>query len=535
MHRNYFTLYHAAGELHERLAGGFVFEIHSAEKNELTISFVTATGEHLQVVIVSRIPELSMFTREGLSRKKRGSATLLPGVQEREVAGVEMSPFDREILVRLAGGDTIVLRLYSPEANIFLAGGGTVADTCRSRNILPGQPYDESCGQSEPGILRQLELLAEDKARFIEHHPLPLPGFDRTMLRCLAERAGETGDPEALFRAFRDLFYELLDPLTQTGRTTEGKPLFSILHNPLPDTTPCSSVLEGLNRYSWSMRDWLRTKQARGELENRLLRQLRKTERELQEFDPEALVLKAGEDETLGHLLMGALRLERNEPGSITVPDIFNPGSADITIALKPECSLAENAAEYFRKAAKTRGKCATMMQRRSGLEKRKSRLESLLGELGTLCSPKAVRAFVDEYREELRESGRPARNAASRTSAPFRSVRLSASATLYIGKNAKNNDQLTFTFAKPNDIWLHARGSAGSHCVLRGVSMQHRDEIRKAAEIAARYSAAKHSELVPVMYTLKKYVRRSRHLPPGQVKVEREEVILVQPARDEP
>ena len=59
---------------------------------------------------------------------------------------------------------------------------------------------------------------------------------------------------------------------------------------------------------------------------------------------------------------------------------------------------------------------------------------------------------------------------------------------------------------------------------------MQHLDEIKKAAEIAAWYSSAKHSELVPVLYTLKKYVRHGKNLPLGQVIVEREKVLFVKP-----
>ncbi|NTV97901.1 MAG: DUF814 domain-containing protein, partial [Chlorobiaceae bacterium] len=116
---------------------------------------------------------------------------------------------------------------------------------------------------------------------------------------------------------------------------------------------------------------------------------------------------------------------------------------------------------------------------------------------------------------------------------APFRSVCISPKATLLIGKNAENNDRLTFGHARPDDIWLHARGTSGSHCVLKGSGMDHLDEIKTAAAIAAWHSSAKHSELVPVIYTLKKYVRSSKKLAKGQVIVERENVLFVRPSRE--
>ena len=70
MIRNYFTLYHAAMELHERLCGGYVVEIYSQDKNELRLSFIDGTGVHMQIVVVTHTPLLSFFIREGVSKKK---------------------------------------------------------------------------------------------------------------------------------------------------------------------------------------------------------------------------------------------------------------------------------------------------------------------------------------------------------------------------------------------------------------------------------------------------------------------------------
>lgn len=545
MHRNYFTLYHTAMELHARLAGGFVFEIHSQQKNELTLSFITPAGEHLQVIMVLRLPELCLFTREGINRRKRQSANLLQDACEREVHGVSMSPCDREILISLSGDCTLVLRLFGASANAFLVTEEwVIADACIAGKSLAGTAYRDKADLSSPDIIRELERLSQQKERFFalvgntegskpQLAPGSLPGFDQAMLRTLSERAGESGDPEHLFDAFSDMFYELLDPMPQTGRTPEGKPLFSILHRPLPESAGYASVLEGLNRYSSAMWSWLHAIRERGEFETKLRQQLRKIEKELQEYDPGMLAGKADEYQTRGHLLMGALSFERSLPDIITVPDIFHPDQPDISISLKPELSLSDNAAEYFRKAAKTREKLGTMERRKTEQEERKALLESLSGEITALLSPKEVKQFLETRRSELRRTGIKPAKTASGISSRFRTVKLTASATLYIGKNATNNDLLTFSFARPNDIWLHARGCSGSHCVLRGVTLQQKDEIRKAAEYAARYSAAKHSGLVPVMYALKKHVRRSKRLAPGQVMLEREAVIMVHPATE--
>ena len=79
----------------------------------------------------------------------------------------------------------------------------------------------------------------------------------------------------------------------------------------------------------------------------------------------------------------------------------------------------------------------------------------------------------------------------------------------------------------------MHARGVSGVHVVLR---LPHRNAapgtalIRQAASIAAWFSKARGSNLVPVMVTERKYVRKSKGAPPGAVTVERETVLLVEP-----
>jgi predicted ribosome quality control (RQC) complex YloA/Tae2 family protein len=99
------------------------------------------------------------------------------------------------------------------------------------------------------------------------------------------------------------------------------------------------------------------------------------------------------------------------------------------------------------------------------------------------------------------------------------------------VGKNAANNDLLTIRYAHKNDLWLHAKDVSGSHVVIKQQSQTFPIAvITYAAQLAAYYSKLKGSTLVPVSYTLKKYVRKPKGMEPGQVIVDREEVILVEP-----
>ncbi|MFA3781928.1 NFACT RNA binding domain-containing protein [Melioribacteraceae bacterium 4301-Me] len=114
-----------------------------------------------------------------------------------------------------------------------------------------------------------------------------------------------------------------------------------------------------------------------------------------------------------------------------------------------------------------------------------------------------------------------------------FRHFVIDGAYHLFVGKDSKSNDVLTTRFAKQNDYWFHARGYTGSHVVLRVDNPKSgipKSVIKNAASVAAFYSKAKTSSLVPVSYTLKKFVRKNKKLEVGQVIIEREEVILAKP-----
>jgi len=100
------------------------------------------------------------------------------------------------------------------------------------------------------------------------------------------------------------------------------------------------------------------------------------------------------------------------------------------------------------------------------------------------------------------------------------------------VGRGARFNDDLTFRHSSPGDVWLHARQTAGAHVILRwqGEGKPPARDLEEAATLAALHSKARTSGSVPVAWTLRKYVRKPRKSPPGQVTIEREETVFVVP-----
>jgi predicted ribosome quality control (RQC) complex YloA/Tae2 family protein len=101
----------------------------------------------------------------------------------------------------------------------------------------------------------------------------------------------------------------------------------------------------------------------------------------------------------------------------------------------------------------------------------------------------------------------------------------------LLIGKNSRQNEEVTFHQATANDIWLHARGVPGAHVIIKSGGREiPRSTIEQAARLAAYYSQARGTTTAPVDYTLQKHVRHMKGGGPGMVIYEREKTIHVAP-----
>ncbi len=114
--------------------------------------------------------------------------------------------------------------------------------------------------------------------------------------------------------------------------------------------------------------------------------------------------------------------------------------------------------------------------------------------------------------------------------SGPFRRFTSSDGLAIYVGRNARENEELTHKFARGDDLWLHARGAPGSHVLVRmekGASPPP-DSLRDAATLALLYSDLKKSGKGEVMYTRKKWVKKAKGQAQGAVIVTQEKSLFV-------
>lgn len=103
---------------------------------------------------------------------------------------------------------------------------------------------------------------------------------------------------------------------------------------------------------------------------------------------------------------------------------------------------------------------------------------------------------------------------------------------TILIGKNSRQNEEVTFHQATSQDMWLHARGVPGSHVIIKAAGREiPQSTLDEAASLAAWYSQARGITNAAVDYTLQRHVRHMKNGGPGMVIYEREHTLYVKPS----
>jgi predicted ribosome quality control (RQC) complex YloA/Tae2 family protein len=92
----------------------------------------------------------------------------------------------------------------------------------------------------------------------------------------------------------------------------------------------------------------------------------------------------------------------------------------------------------------------------------------------------------------------------------------------IYVGRDARSNDHLTFNIADKEDIWMHVKGVPGSHVVIRvRENLPTLELIRRAAELAKKNSKADKEEKATVVYCQRRFVKKEQGMNDGQVRVD--------------
>lgn len=221
----------------------------------------------------------------------------------------------------------------------------------------------------------------------------------------------------------------------------------------------------------------------------------------------------------------------------VSLPNYYSPDNEYVEIELDPNKTPQENAQYYFKKYNKAKSTYYNTSIQIKESQEEIDYLENVAHLLGNCTTQEEV----EEIREELENQGYIASkqkktyksSAESKKSAVSKPLHYLSSDgfDIYVGKNNRQNDFLTFKFSSPRDLWLHVRNIPGSHTIIKSHKKEIPDStLLEAAIIAAWHSKAQYSSNVPVDYTAVKNVKKPGNAKPGMVIYENFKTIFVTP-----
>lgn len=550
------SLYSAMNELNKRLAGGKIDKIQQTDKEELLL-MVRSLGQTYRLLINASAADNRVQLTE-LKKQAPSEAPMFCMLLRKRIAGGKIVRFEQERLDRVLKisietyndlGDLSVFALYcelmGKHSNIILVNEkGVIVDAIKHvglgmssvRFVMPGLEYSAPPAQDkqDPSVAAAadfsaaLSMAGMSIAKALSN---AFFGLSPAVAAQLVARYTDKTECTQLSEAEREELAERLAAFY--ADMAQGKEKASAVLNALGETEavyPFAISGSGIKLYDSigealdslyinnDRREWAKRHgaSARKVLQNNIER----CEKKLALY---ADALNSGEQmekcRLYGELLTANLHSLKSGTDTAAVDNYYADPVERIAIPLDRQLTPGENAQRYYKKYQKLKAaRDMAIVQREQTL----SELNYLEGQLDNLTKCTAENE-LSELIEELKEQGYIKRDKGGKkkmklaASKPMHFVS-STGADIYVGKNNRQNDELTLRFASPNDIWMHTKNIPGSHVIVKGASEQDTATMTEAALLAAYYSRARGSENVAVDYTPRKYVKKPAGAKPGMV-----------------
>ncbi len=552
-------------ELNAILVGGRIQD--TVQVDDDSFGFEIYAGHQRHYLVMSAHQQ---FARVHLAAEKlrRGVQTPSPlglllrrYAESARIEDVRQPAWERMVIFDLDGPEGVFELIVEPmerRANILLVRDDQTIVECirrvgpqdnRQRISLPGQPYNPPPPQKlkrDPHTLT-LTLLgdmldAEPGERTRELLTKRLLGFSPQIAKEAVFRAAgginvRAGDTSArtLLGVIEELFGAFEAGDWHPGVVVDDPVVSAFSVYPLTFVggwTPTDSVSQALERYFGPLVGEDAYDAARkpvqavlDEAKTRVGKKLDALRRSLQDEAALEHLRQSGE------LLLAYQYTLRS--GQTVLRAQYEVDGPELEIELDPALTPLDNAKRYFEKYEKAK-------RARAGVPELVDATAQELAYLLQLEIDLALAANwpeIGEVQDALQRNGywrgpRVAQPGGSK-SGPLK-VTLDAGWVIWVGRNARQNEQVTFDKGGPSDLWLHAHGVPGAHVIVKSNGQNVPDGvIRRAAEIAAYYSGSRTDARVLVDVTSRKYVRKIKGGKPGMVTYRNESPVQVTPARE--
>ncbi len=491
MHDTFFFIRQITASLSQKLPGFELMQCFSQSKDELILGFGGKKEDFwLKATFLPHFCLLYFPTQ--FQRAKKNSIDLMAPVIGKQVISLHQFENERAFSIIFSDGFDLVFKLFGNKANIVLLENGTAIEVFHkkfSQDLsLKLDTLERSLDTSLP--LEQSPLIGRQLSEYLRTYPQSV---------------------------------SLSDILNPSGYYLTQNPPQLWLFRPVGKSI-AARFDEAISAANGFYESYLRTfglEQAKNNILQKLAAQIAKGKSYLiQGYSRLEQLNKDNPHERAADLLMAYPHLVTQGSEWVELPD-FETGEP-IRIRLNEKLSPQKNAENYYRKAKNRKIEIQTLQSSIAAKEQAIRRWQTHYAAIEGIEEFGALKKYLKANGLESNTEQTPAETFKTTVIEGF---------TVYIGKNAQQNDLLLRHSAK-DDLWLHVRDARGSHVVIKQLpgKVFPKTVLERAAELAAFYSERRHDSLCAVIYTPRKYVRKRKGDEPGQVIVDKEQVILVWP-----
>ena len=250
-----------------------------------------------------------------------------------------------------------------------------------------------------------------------------------------------------------------------------------------------------------------------------------------------AKIGQADEIATQAQWLVAEAAKAKRGATSLTITDWSTGEAVDKVFPLDPSKSAKEQVEAMFKRAKRLRLGARVAQERLAQTETQLAAIESAKGIASDATALPAIEAALQNAKRAApRDVTLPGnatfgtKSKAAKPRTPYRAFFARSGRRLMAGKGAADNDELTLHYARPHDLWLHAKDRTGAHVIVpvdRGQTCSAEDLV-DAAHLAAHFSEAREEKVVDVQYTDRRYLRKPKGSAAGLVVVDREKVLVL-------
>lgn len=511
MHNNYYFIRQLSQELDHKLNGLEIAVCFSQNRDELIIGFCDPDTEFW--IKASLQPDLCMLVfPSDFQRAKKNSIDLFHPIIGCNVLSIRQFKNERAFSLELTNNFRLVIKLYGNRSNIVLFEGNNAVDLFRKR-------YTKDASQSYQELDREID---QSKAAFFANGlKQTFPTLGKTVLSELQNHQFDQLSPDFQWDKIQELLEYLEAPRYFISEANDRPKLTLFDQGNVVFET--ESAIEASNEFFLRFAKIYFVEREKQKTLKWIHNKIKKSENYISKNQKRLHELEHGSRfEEIANIIMANLHQIDSNAEEVELFDFYK--EQNITIKLNTKQTPQKNAEKYYRKAKNQK---LEINQLKENIALKEGEFYKWMGHAEALEKMDTYKAIL-KYRKENKITSDENDQGPS---LPFKRFQFMGFDIL-VGKNSKSNDVLTQKYAYKEDLWLHARDVTGSHVVLKHKPNQPFPPlvIEKAASLAAYYSQGKGNKHQPVIFTPKKYVRKPKNSVPGQVVIDKEEVIIVEP-----